>query len=207
MAAIPDQLAAMIDRLYAKGTILQYGVTKTYGSVPTQWTSFAGVTKINGPDLKRTGPVDCTELAPQAAYETAGVFPADSGAGEGFGTMQIINGLRTAETYFNTQNALGTKDAQPLGLSINTSKAMAFSLNHWFRYDTYLWWRILLRLQTDGTRPGFYFFGGIEELPFSFEENKLVSVELSLRPFGAINYVPDTAGISTITLPTPNSAG
>lgn len=184
MPGIPPQLEAMINRMYAKGTKFQYGITNNPGAIPTQWASIASVKKIGGPDKKRQGPVDCTELAPQMGFDGGdpgeggtGVFPVDTEAG------LALN--RTAESYYWTKYGPGTKDCQPLTISMNFPKDILFYLNYWFDYDIYLWWRILY---TNGAYHRF--FGFIEELPVNSEDNTLVNGDVQFRPLDRIIFNP-----------------
>ena len=185
MAAIPPMLEAQVNRMYSKGTKFQYGVgSNAFATIPTQWASLAGVVKIGGPDKKRQGPVDLTELAPQTGFDGAepntggsGIFPPDAEAGATF--------LRTAESYYNAKYGPGTKDAQPIPVTMNFPRDILFYLNYWFDNDVFLWWRILY---TNGAFNRFY--GFIDEISTTSEDNKLVSGDVTFRPLERVIFNP-----------------
>jgi hypothetical protein len=171
MPAVPPIVDTLIDRMYSKGTRLYWslpnapvtGLMQSSLVLTTPAFLLAGVVKINGPQMKRQGLVDCTELAPQPIEGASPAFyPVDAGT----------DLVRTAETYFTTFMLAGTKDQSPIGMTLNMRAQTYYNLWYWYTRDTQLQYRIQYR---NGT---YHVFNAqINELPSSIEDNKLVEVE------------------------------
>lgn len=169
----------MSGRMYGKGALLTVGLTNNYPVIPTSVSILGGVTKISGPESKRTGKIDLTELAPAPEV---GPYPVELN----------LSLQRTAETYFYALYAGGTKEEGPITISMNMANQSMFTMRQWWRRDVYNFYQIYFR-----DNSSFNFWAYIEEIStVSGEENKLVTCDIQLQPFPDVQYYsPSIANI------------
>lgn len=154
-----------VNRVYSKGTRLFVA----RASAPTAFTRVLGVTAIDGANLKRTGDVDATELAPDPDSLPSGTI---------------------AENYYYQNLEPGTKAVDPIKFSCNMERATYGVLNAMFNGDEIGVWKITFKNgDVFGPFPAY-----VAELGNAVDENTLVKADLTIQPTGSVQYVSSGSG-------------
>lgn len=162
-------------RVNSKGA--SFWIRRLAGPGTTTWaTAFrlAGVKSISGPNWKRSGKIDATELQPANPTYTAqaaGVIPGDT----------------IDENFFYIGTLPGTKEVEAIKLELNMNWAAYLTLLTMYNNDEVFQAYVLFR-----TGDKFLFDPTcyVESMETTFAENALVQTPVEIQPTFRMLYLP-----------------